>query len=69
MKYIEINIETESQGIEAVVSELMNLGITNTVVEDPRDIEDLMDKKQTYDWDYLDDEIIEKMKDKPKVTV
>lgn len=69
MKYIEINIETESQGIEAVVSELMNLGITDTVVEDPRDIEDLMDKKQTYDWDYLDDEIIEKMKDKPKVTV
>ena len=61
MKYIEINIETESQGIEAVVSELMNLGITNTVVEDPRDIEDLMDKKQTYDWDYLDDEIIEKI--------
>ncbi len=69
MKYIEINIETESAGIEAVVSELMNLGITDTVVEDPRDIEDLMDKKQTYDWDYLDDQIIEKMKEKPKVTV
>lgn len=69
MKYIEINIETEAGGIEPVVMELMNLGITDTVVEDPRDIEDLMDKKQTYDWDYLDDEIIEKMKDKPKVTV
>lgn len=69
MRYIEINIETESTGIEPVVSQLMNLGITDTVVEDPRDIQDLMDKKQTYDWDYLDDEIIEKMKDKPKVTV
>lgn len=69
MKYIEINIETAASGIELVVSELMNLGITDTVVEDPRDIEDLMDKKQTYDWDYLDDTIIEKMKDKPKVTV
>ena len=69
MKYIEINIETESCGIEPVVTELLNLGITDTVVEDPRDIEDLMDKKQTYDWDYLDDGIMEKMKDKPKVTV
>lgn len=69
MKYIEINIETAASGIEPVVSELLNIGITDTVVEDPRDIEDLMEKKQTYDWDYLDDEIIEKMKDAPKVTV
>ncbi|MEE0741630.1 MAG: 50S ribosomal protein L11 methyltransferase [Emergencia sp.] len=69
MKYLEIVIETSSEGIEAVVGELMNLGITDTVVEDPRDIEDLMDKKQTYDWDYLDDEIIKKMEDCPKVTV
>lgn len=69
MKYLEINIETSASGIEPVVSELLNLGITDTVVEDPRDIEDLMDKKQTYDWDYLDDSILEKMKDSPKVTV
>lgn len=69
MKYFEINIETSETGIEAVVGTLMSLGITDTVVEDPRDIEDLMDKKQTYDWDYLDDSIAEKMKDCPRVTV
>ncbi|WP_338546637.1 50S ribosomal protein L11 methyltransferase [Emergencia sp. JLR.KK010] len=69
MKYLEINIETSAAGIEPVVSALLNLGITDTAVEDPRDIEDLMDKKQTYDWDYLDDSIIEKMKESPKVTV
>ena len=69
MNYIEINIETSAGGIEPVVSELMNIGITDTVVEDPRDIEDLMDKKQTYDWDYLDDSIMERMKDVPKVIV
>lgn len=69
MKYIEINIETTSAGIEAVVSALLAIGITDTVVEDPRDIEDLMDKKQTYDWDYLDDEVIAKLQDAPKVTV
>ena len=69
MKYIEIDIETTSAGIEAVVSALLAIGITDTVVEDPRDIEDLMDKKQTYDWDYLDDEVIAKLQDAPKVTV
>lgn len=69
MKYIEIDIETTAAGIEAVVGELMAMGITDTVVEDPRDIEELMDKKQTYDWDYLDDSIVEKMKDNPKVKI
>lgn len=69
MKYFEIDIETAPAGIEAVVGTLMGLGITDTVVEDPRDIEELMDKKQTYDWDYLDDSIVEKMKECPKVTV
>lgn len=69
MKYIEINIETTSAGIEPVVTELLNIGITDTVVEDPRDVEDLMNKKQTYDWDYLDDEVIEKLHDSPKVIV
>lgn len=69
MKYIEINIETTSAGIEAVVSALLAMGITDTVVEDPRDVEDLMDKKQTYDWDYLDETVIAKLQDKPKVTV
>ena len=49
MNYIEIDIETSAAGIEPVVTELFNIGITDTVVEDPRDIEELMDKKQTYD--------------------
>ena len=69
MQYIEIHIETAAAGIEPVVGALLNLGITDTVVEDPRDIEDLMDKKQTYDWDYLDDSIMDKMQACPKVTV
>ncbi len=69
MKYIEMNIETSSAGIEALVTALMEVGITDTVVEDPRDFEDLMDKKQSYDWDYVDDEVMAKMHDVPKVTV
>jgi len=69
LQYIEINIETSSTGIEAIVTALMEIGITDTVVEDPRDFEDLMDKKQSYDWDYVDDEVMAKMNDVPKVTV
>lgn len=69
LKYIEMNIETSSAGIEALVTALMEVGITDTVVEDPRDFEELMDKKQSYDWDYVEDELINKMNDVPKVIV
>lgn len=69
MKYIEVRIDTSTCGVEAVVSVLLNMGITDTIVEDPRDIQELMEKKQTYDWDYVDDAVLEKMKENPKVTV
>lgn len=69
MKYIEINIHTTTEGIEPVIAELFNLGITDTVVDDPRDIEALMEKEHDYDWDYLDDEIVALADEEPKVTV
>ncbi|MBR5315949.1 MAG: 50S ribosomal protein L11 methyltransferase [Firmicutes bacterium] len=69
MKYIAMNIETSSAGIEALITSLMEVGITDVVVEDPRDFEDLMDKKHSYDWDYVDDELVASMGDVPKVTI
>ena len=69
MKYIEMNIETTSAGIEALITSLMEVGITDVVVEDPRDFEDLMDKKHSYDWDYVNDELVAAMSDVPKVTI
>ena len=69
MKYIAMNIETSSAGIEALVTSLMEVGITDVVVEDPRDFEELMDKKQSYDWDYVDEDLAASMRDVPKVTI
>lgn len=69
MKYIAMNIETSSAGIEALITSLMEVGITDVVVEDPRDFEELMDKKQSYDWDYVDDDLAASMSDVPKVTI
>ncbi len=69
MKYIAMNIETSSAGIEALITSLMEVGITDVVVEDPRDFEELMDKKQSYDWDYVDEELVASMSEVPKVTI
>lgn len=69
LKYIEINIDTSPAGVEAVITALMNMGINDTVVEDPRDIAEIMDKKHAYDWDYVDEEVVKCMNKNPKVTV
>ena len=46
MRYLEIGIETQRAGIELILSALMKLGITDAVVEDPADIDDLLRKRR-----------------------
>ena len=69
LKYIAMNIETSSAGIEALITSLMEVGITDVVVEDPRDFEELMDKKQSYDWDYVDEELVASMEGKNSIEI
>lgn len=36
---------------------LMRNGITSISVDDPADLQDILDKKNEYGWDYIDDEV------------
>jgi len=67
MKYIEGKIFTSKQGIEFVTTMLMELGITETVIANPDDIEDLINKKNVYDWDYIDQGVLDLKNEEPKV--
>lgn len=69
MNYIEITIETTRVGVEMVVGKLLSLGIIETVVDDPFDIEMIMGEKESYEWDYIDDEVTKNMDRNPKVIV
>lgn len=69
MKYTQIDIDLNRQHIELVVAKLLELGITDTVVQDPMDLDDLINKKNQYDWDYIDESVLEMKNQKPKVTV
>ena len=69
MKYLEIRIDTSIEGLDPVVSALAIAGITETVVDDPRDVVDLLDKKEDYQWDYVDDSVAELVNERPGVTV
>ena len=69
MKYIQIDIKTSRAGIEPLLAALMEVGITDAVVEDPADIDDLLDKKNDYDWDYVDESVLALRDKQPQVTV
>lgn len=69
MKYYQIDIETTAEGIEIVIGKLMAAGIENTAVTDPHDIELLMNRKESYAWDYVDSVLTKKMSEDPKITL
>ena len=59
MKYIEVKIYTSQEGIDPLTCILMDMGIAGFAIEDARDFQDLMDKKNSYDWDYIDESLME----------
>lgn len=69
MKYVEIDIDLTQEGIEPVITELLELGITDTVVQDPSDVDLLLNKENDYEWDYVDEGVLELKNEKPKVTI
>lgn len=69
MNYIQIDIETTRAGVEIVVGKLLSMGITDTVVDDPGDFADLMENKKDYEWDYVEDDVVQDMNRNPKLTV
>lgn len=58
MKYIKGTIYTSEAGLEILESRLMDIGIAGLEINDPREIENLLKKKHSYDWDYIDDSVM-----------
>lgn len=69
MKYIELKIHASSQGVEAVTEMLMRNGITAISVDDPADLQDILDKKNEYGWDYIDESVRSGADREPVVSV
>lgn len=68
MKYIEVTIRTEENNIDPLTCILMDMGIAGLVVSDPEDVREFLSKKNPYDWDYVDPEVLLKEEQKPGVT-
>jgi len=59
MKYIEATIYTSIEGIDPVTNMLKEMGVEGIIIENPADLEEFMVKINSYDWDYIDDKIME----------
>ena len=69
MKYLELVIHTTKEGLEPVEACLMEMGFSDMVINDPGDLQDLMNKKHDYDWDYIGDEVLKMADEEPTVTM
>ena len=69
MRYIQLTIHATRQGIEAVLPLLMSYGLDGISVDDPADVEDILEKKNPYDWDYIDESLMSRPDREPTLSV
>lgn len=67
MKLIQVTIYTTTFGVEAVSASLMGMGIQQLAIEDPHDVEEILNDQDTYAWDYIDSKVVEMQEDEAKV--
>ena len=58
MKYIEVRIITESSAVEPLAGVLDSIGIDSIAVKDTNDLEDIIENKEKYRYDYIADDLI-----------
>jgi ribosomal protein L11 methyltransferase len=58
MKYVKVKIYTSKQGIEPLTSAIMECGFTDFEIHDGTEIEELLKRKNTFHWDYIDEKVI-----------
>lgn len=67
MNWIELHIDTTHTGIEPVTTLLSTLGIDGVIIDDETDFQEFLENNRQY-WDYVDEELEQKMAGKSRVT-
>lgn len=69
MKYIELKIHVSHEGIEQITALMLSKGIDQLTIDDPADFDDILNKKNEYGWDYIEDELKNDLDREPAVLV
>lgn len=69
MKYYQVTIYLNHAGIEPVSAALLEKGYDSIVVDDPADVADILNKKETYEWDYIDPSVFADQDKEPTISI
>lgn len=68
MDYIEVRINTSREGFDPLTDLLMETGVAGFVMEDPADLEELIQRKHpAYHWDFINDKLLEQREMEPSI--
>ena len=67
MKWLELHIDTQRAGLDAVCDLLTDSGIEGFIIDDESDFKDFLENNHQY-WDYVDEELMEEKRGKSRVT-
>ena len=69
MRYLELKIQASEQGVEQITALLLGMGITEMSIDDPHDMDDILQKKHEYGWDYIEDNLKENLDREPVISL
>lgn len=58
MKYLEITLHTLDSGLDTLTEFLEKRGVGGTWIESTAVMDEILEKKNSYDWDYIDDSLL-----------
>ncbi len=68
MDYIKGTVVTTLDKLDEIEAMLIGIGLDSLEINDPRDIEDLLNKKNSYDWDYIDPKVMALSDEEPSIS-
>ena len=67
MKWLELHIDTNHNGLDTVVAMLSALDIDGVVIDDEDDFQEFLENNHEY-WDYVDEDLEKSMAGKSRIT-
>ena len=67
VKWLEVQINTNHAGLEAVETMLSAHGIDGVVIDDETEFEDFLENNHQY-WDYVDEDLRQEMQGRSRIT-
>jgi ribosomal protein L11 methyltransferase len=67
MKYLEMTLHTMDAGLDLLTDFLEKRGVLGTWIESDAVMDEILEKKNPYDWDYIDDNLLQHREEEARI--